>query len=226
MSASPRVRHPSAACVGVVVALAAGNASAGDALQALEVDVRYQPVKALDVSGGLQVRIDEGFSRIERWLPESSIHYQIAKPVTLGTGYRLIYARNARGDLEIAHRVHLQTALTYKLKPFDAKLKYRLRLQDRFVRQVGEPTDHRPTLRNGLELSYEAWTFAEPFASAEHYLALDDLADDPTRRWKLMLGARSEVGSTQFELYYRLDLRGGSDARNRHIVGLGMRLDI
>lgn len=202
------------------------NAGADEVLGALELGLRHEIVPAVDLSGGVQLRFDEGFSRIERWMPEVAIGYELVKPLTLGTGYRLIEARNANGDFEIAHRVHLQGALSFKLKPLGSKLKYRLRVQDRFERQVGEPTEHRPTLRNALELSHTAWTLLKPFISGEHYLSLDELAHNPTRRWKLMLGAQHELGAAELELYYRLDVPVGDDDPNRHMIGLGMRLDI
>jgi Protein of unknown function (DUF2490) len=214
------------ACAGAVFMLIAENAGADEVLGALELGVRHELAKAVDLSGGLQLRFDEGFSRIERWMPEATIGYELVKPLTIGTGYRLIYARNASGDFEIAHRVHLQGALSFKLKPLGARLKYRLRLQDRFERHVGEPTDHQPTLRNALELSHTAWAFLNPFISGEHYLSLDELEDNPTRRWKLVLGVQQEVAAAELELYYRLDVPVGNDDPDRHMIGLGMRLDI
>lgn len=214
------------ACVGALLLLVAKNARADEVVGNLELGLRHELVKDLDLSGGVQLRLDDGFSRIERWMPEAAIDYQLVKPLTIGTGYRLIYARNDSGDFEIAHRVHVQAGLSSKVKPLGAKLKYRLRLQDRFERHVGEPTDHEPTLRNALELSYTAWKPLKPFISVEHYLALDELEDQPTQRWKFMLGAQHEIGLAELELYYRLDVPVGSDDPNRHMIGLGMRFDI
>jgi hypothetical protein len=211
---------------GAALGLVAGKASADEVLGAIEAGVQHELVKDLDLSGGVQVRLDEGFSRIERWLPEVAIGYEIVKPVTIGAGYRLIYARNGSGEFELAHRLHVQGALSFKLKPLSAKLEYRLRLQDRFERNVGESTDHHPTLRNALELSYTAWDLMTPFVSGEHYLALDELANNPTRRWKFMLGVQYNIGVAQLELYYRRDVQGDSNDPNRHIVGLGLRFDI
>jgi hypothetical protein len=214
------------ACAGAVFLLIAENAGADEVLGALELDVHHELVGAVDLSGGVQLRFDEGLSRIERWMPEVALGYELVKPLTLGTGYRLIYARNGNGEFEIAHRVHLQAALSFKLKPLGSKLKYRLRIQDRFERHVGEPTDHRPTLRNALELSHTAWTLLKPFISGEHYLSLDELEDNPTRRWKFMLGAQYELGVTQLELYFRLDVRVGNDDPTRQMIGLGMRFEL
>jgi hypothetical protein len=219
------VRLRAGARAGAVCMLVAGNAGAAEVLGALELSLRHELVKAVDVTGGVQLRLDEGFSRIERWMPEAAIGYQLIKPLTIGTGYRLIYARNARGDFEVAHRAHLQAALSFKLKPL-GKLKYRLRLQDRFERHVGEPTDHRSTLRNALELSLTEWVSLKPYVSGEHYLALDDLEDNPTRSWRFMLGIQRQFGAAEMELYYRLDVRVGNDDPNRHMIGLGMRLDL
>jgi len=214
------------ACSSAALLLVAKNAGADELLGALELGLRHELVQDVDLSGDVQLRLDEGLSRIERWMPELAIGYEIGRPLTIGAGYRLIYARNARGDFEIAHRLHLQAALSFKLKPLGAKLKYRLRLQDRFERQVGEPTEHQPTLRNALELSHTAWAFLKPFVSGEHYLSLDELEDSPTRRWKFMLGVQHEVGAAELELYYRLDVPVGNDDPNRHMIGLGMRIDI
>jgi hypothetical protein len=213
-------------CAGAVFLFVAENAGADEVVGALELGVRHELAKSLDLSGGVQLRLDEGFSRIERWMPEAAVGYELFKPLTIGTGYRLIYARNARGDFEIAHRVHLQAALSFKLKPIGSKLEYRLRLQDRFERHVGEPTDHDPSLRNALELSHTAWERLKPFISGEHYLSLDELADNPTRRWRFMLGVQRELGAAELELYYRFDVTVGDDDPNRHMIGLGMRLDL
>lgn len=220
------LRLRAVARAGAVFLLVARNAVADEVVGALELGVRHELVKAVDVSGGVQLRVDEGFSRIERWMPEAAIRYELIKPLSIGTAYRLSYARNARGDFEIAHRAYVQAALSFRLKPLGAKLRYRLRLQDRFERHVGEPTDHRPTLRNALELSHTAWASLTPYLSGEHYLALDDLEDNPTRRWRVMLGIQHEFGAAELELYYRLDVRVGNDDPNRHMIGLGLRLDL
>ncbi len=225
MGALP-ARLPLVARARALLMLVAGTAGADEVVGAVELGVRRELVKDVDVSGGVQLRLDERFSRVERWLPEVAIGYELGKPLTIAAGYRLIYARNGRGDFEIAHRGHVQAALSFKLKPLDAKLRFRLRLQDRFERNVGEPTDHRPTLRSALELSHTGWAFMRPFISGEHSLALDELADRPTRRWRMMVGAQREVGLAQLELYYRLDVRVGNDRPNRHMIGLGMRLDL
>jgi hypothetical protein len=102
-------------------------------------------------------------------------------------------------------------------------LKYRLRLQDRLERTEGEPAEHQPRLRNALELSYTHWSFASPFASAEHYLALDRFSDEPTRRWRFMLGLAHDMGPAELELYYRLDVRVNDADPNRHMLGVGMQ---
>lgn len=122
--------------------------------------------------------------------------------------------------------MHLQAAVSLKMKSLGAKVKYRLRLQDRFERNVGEPTEHQPTLRNALELAYTRWALLEPFVSGEHYLALDELDTDPTRRWRLMLGVGRELGPAELELYYRLDVPVGSANPIRHMIALGMRVDL
>jgi hypothetical protein len=220
------MRRRLVACAGALFTLVGGNAQADEVVGALELGLRHEVVDNLSLSGGVQLRLDEGFSRIERWMPEAAIGYEIIKPLTVAGGYRLIYSRNSRGDFEVAHRVHLQAALSFKLKPIGSKLKYRLRVQDRFERNVGEPTEHQTTLRNALELSYTEWTLIRPFISGEHYLALDDWDGDPTRRWRLMLGVQREIGPAELELYYRLDVPVGTDDPNRHMIGLGMRVDL
>jgi hypothetical protein len=214
------------ACYSAVLMWGAENASADEVVGAVELGLRHELVKALDLSGGVQLRLDDGFSRIERWMPEVAIGYEILKPLTIGTGYRLIYARNGRGEFEMAHRLHLQAGLSFKVKPLAAKLKYRLRLQDRFERHMGEPTEHQPRLRNALELSHTAWETLQPYVSGEHYLSLDELADNATRRWRFMLGAQHQLGAAELELYYRFDLQVGNDDPNRHMIGVGVRLEI
>lgn len=214
------------ACVSALFLLPGKSARADEVVEVLSLGVRHELVKDLDLAGGVQLRLDGGFSRVERWLPEATIEYRLVKPLTLGAGYRSSYARNGRGEFELAHRVHVQAGLGFKLKPMGAKLKYRLRLQDRFERNEGEPTEHQPTLRNALELSYTDWQLLRPFISAEHYLALDELVEEPTRRWKFILGVQHDWGPVGLELYYRLDLRVANDDPNRHMIGLGMRLEL
>jgi hypothetical protein len=201
-------------------------ARADEVVGALELGVRHELVKDLAVAAGGQLRFGEGLSRLDRLMPEIALRYELIKPLTIGTGYRLIWARNGANDFEVAHRAHVQAALSFKMKPLGAKLGYRLRLQDRFVRRVGEPTEHQPRLRNALELSYADWALLTPFVSGEHYLGLDRLDDEPTRRWRLMLGMQHELGPAELELYYRFDVPVGNDDPNRHMIGLGMRFDL
>jgi hypothetical protein len=82
--------------------------------------------------------------------PKAAIGYQLIKPLTFGAGYRLIYARNARGDFEIAHRAHLQAALSFKLKPLGAA---ELELYYRMDVPVGndDPIRHMIGLRMRLD---------------------------------------------------------------------------
>jgi hypothetical protein len=215
---------------GVVVGLLASTLSAGaraDVVGALAMGLRHEPLKDLRFDLAGQLRLDEAMSRLERFMPEVGVGYEPIKPLSLGTGYRLIYARNGAGDFELAHRVHVQAGLATKLKVIHSKLKYRLRLQDRFERTEGEPTDHDPALRNGLALSYTKLHLFDPFVSAEHYLALDRLDDEPTRRWRFMIGAERDFGASELTLYYRYDLRPGDDDEPyRHLIGLELRYDL
>jgi hypothetical protein len=212
--------------LGAVLLLAGRNARADEVVGALELGLRHELLKDLDLSGGVQLRLDDGFSRVERWLSEAALGYQLVKPLTLGTGYRLIYSRNGRGEFEVAHRVHLQARLRLALKPLGSKLEYRLRLQDRFEREVRAPAEHQWTLRDALELTYTEWKVLKPFISAEHYLALDELSDAPTRRWKFMLGVQHDWGPAGLELYYRLDVLVAGDDPNRHMIGLQVDLEL
>jgi hypothetical protein len=101
-----------------------------------------------------------------------------------------------------------------------------LRLQDRIERTLGEPTDHSPRLRNALELSYSGWSIATPLVSGEHHLALDRLSDEPTRRWRVTAGVERDLGPSELELYYRLDLTPNDDDPNRHMIGVGLRWEL
>lgn len=202
-----------------------GDARADDVVGAFELGVRHEPLKRLKLGVGAQVRLDD-FSRVESLLPEAQISYEPwKKHLTLGTGYRLIYQRDDQDYFEVAHRVHVQAAFSFQVARH-AKLKYRLRLQDRLVRTEGEPTDHQPRLRNALELSGWAWSIATPFVSVEHYLALDRLSDDPTRRWRFMLGLQHDLGWAGLELYYRYDLRVNDNDPDRHMIGVGMQWEL
>jgi hypothetical protein len=210
-------------CAGLLVAAFSSQARAKDeVVGAIDLGVSYEPVQQLRLALSGQVRLED-FFEIQSWLPEAQIFYEPWKHLTLGTGYRLIYERNGQGDFEVAHRLHVQAGLSFKIAPIHTKLKYRLRLQDRFERTVGEPTEHQPRLRNALELSYTHWSFASPFVSVEHYLALDHLSDDPTRRWRFMLGLEHEIGPAELGLYYRLDVRVNDTDPNRHMLGVGMQ---
>lgn len=211
---------------GLLVAALGGDARAEDEVAgALEIGVRHEPVNHLKLAVSGQVRLD-GLSRVQSWLPEAQVVYEPWKHLALGTGYRLIYERDEQDYFELAHRLHIQTGLAFKIAPLHTKLKYRLRLQDRFARTEGEPTEHQPRLRNALELSYSNWSWSTPVISGEHYLALDRLADGPTRRWRFMLGLEHEIGAAELELYYRVDLRVNDADPNRHMVGVGMQWEL
>jgi hypothetical protein len=219
--------HPSlalGATLLVALPLLSPRASADQLVGALELGARHELVNDLKLSLAAQARFDAG--RVERWLPEAGLSYELLKALDIGAGYRLSYARNAQGDFESAHRVHLQAVLSFKLKPLHTRLQYRLRLQQRWERTLGEPTDYEPTLRNALELSYTHWKpLLVPFVSAEHYLALDSLADAPTRRWRAMLGVQHEFGLATWELYYRLDVPGDDDP-TRHMLGSSLQFEL
>jgi hypothetical protein len=211
---------------GLLLAALGGQALAADeVVGALELGVRHEPVRHLKLALGGQVRLED-FSRVQSWLPEAQIFYEPWKHLTLGSGYRLIYERNELDDFEVAHRLHVQAGLSFKIPPIHTKLRYRLRLQDRFERTQGEPTEHQPRLRNALELSHTRWSFASPFISAEHYLALDRLSDEPTRRWRFMLGLEHESGPAEVELYYRLDVRVNDADPDRHMLGIGVQWEL
>jgi hypothetical protein len=210
-------------CASLILPPFSGQARAAeDVVGAIEFGVRHEPVHHLKLALSGQVRLED-FSEVQSWLPEAQIFYEPWKHLTLGSGYRLIYERNGQGDFEVAHRLHVQAGVSFKITPLHTKLKYRLRLQNRFERTEGEPTEHQPRLRNALELSYTHWSFASPFVSAEHYRALDDLSDEATRRWRFMLGLEHEIGPAELELYYRLDVRVNDADPNRHMLGVGMQ---
>jgi hypothetical protein len=193
-------------------------------LVALRVGAHHELLPKLRAALSGELRLDDGLSRLERVMPQVAISYRLIKPVALAGGYRLAYARNEDRQFEVAQRVHADGNLSGSL--FRLKLKYRLRVLDQFEARRSGGTKHKPTLRNSLALSPGRWPL-RPFVSAEHFLSLDDLGNEPTRQWRLSAGVHLEQGPATYELYYRLDLPiASSDAARTHLLGVGVAIEL
>ncbi len=193
-------------------------------VQALDLGAEHEVIDDWTLALGAQLRLDQGLSRVERVMPETELEYSPLKRLSFGAGYRLIYARSGSGELEIAHRLHLRS--TVSVKWHDLRLAYRAKLQDRFEITRPGGTEHQATLRNAFKLRYTGWGFADPAASIEHFLALDSLGAEPTRRWRLLFSLEQQLGPSELSAFYRLDLPNASDEATTHMIGLGVYVQL
>jgi hypothetical protein len=153
----------------------------------------------VSVSFEQHLRFDQDLSRVAAVMPEAGIDYRPLDWLQLGAGYRLAYERRRRGDMELRHRLHLQTQVRGDAGAF--RIRYRLRLQERIRSE-----DLRHVVRNRLRVDYRGarpWT---PLAAAELFHRLAD--EDPfmLRKLRLTAGLRRDLGEARVGLYYHVEI--------------------
>jgi len=127
--------------------------------------VRYKPHKQIKFELSQHFRFDQNITQLESIMPELEMEYRPTKWIDVGVGYRYIYERTKNGDLEPAHRYHIQAATSQDFGPIE--LSYRLRYQEKH--EVDE-YDYSSRLRNKLSLEFDTDTAYSPILSAELFL--------------------------------------------------------
>ena len=170
----------------------------------LETGLRLKPAKRLRLDGSVHLRLDEDLSRIQRVMPEAGARYRAAKWLRFGGGYRFSWERDKRGDFEPGHRVHAEAAVELPMGKLE--LRYRLRGQHAWEwTRWGERKDEN-VLRNQLRLAYGWRDDVRSTAWAEHFLNLDELQDQPTRKWRFGLGTEVEAGKLEVEPFAMMEV--------------------
>ncbi len=185
----------------------------------MEAGVGYTLPLDLSVELCAQLKLDESISRVKSVLPQVGLGYRPTEWLKISLGYRFIYERDKYGDFDYGHRVFLDGQTSLKVAM--ARLKYRLRFQDEWEWSRDGELKNRPTLRNMVGASFKATKWLRPAVSVEHFLAMEKLDSEPTRKWRVTAGPQFDIGQTEVELFYRLEIEHDNNLTNlAHIIGL------
>jgi len=176
--------------------------------------VRYRPSRPVRLDLDLHLRVDDNVSRLGKLMPELGASYDPARWLRLGLGYRFMYARDNNGNLEVAHRLHVQGRARGDVGPVE--LSYRLRFQERIKNNL------RHVIRNRLGLSVDTDTDVTPGMSMELFTRLGDGQALMFDKWRLTIGATWSANSNVFDLFYRAEIAiDDPNDPTLHIIGLG-----
>lgn len=189
----------------------------------VEAESKFRPVEPLTLTPSAQLRLGPSLARADSLLSGLAVRYQFLPELSLGTGYRFNYDRNQEGDFRAKQRIVLE--LAGKLKADAWSVKARVRVQEQWRKTRKGETRHRPSLRNLLQLKWQLIPQLAPFASVEHFLALEKLASTQTRKWRLGLGVQWAVAAVELHASYRQDIAiAEEEGETAHIVTVGISL--
>ncbi|MEK7704231.1 MAG: DUF2490 domain-containing protein [Myxococcota bacterium] len=186
----------------------------------MQAGLGYELPLNFSVELGAQLKLDEDLTRVKSVLPQVELGYRATEWLKFSGGYRFIYERDKYGDFDYGHRVFFDGQTL--LRVAKARFKYRLRFQDEWEWNRDGELRNRPTIRNMLGASYKVTKWFQPAVSAEHFLATEKLDSEPTRKCQITAGSQFDLGRTEFELFYRIEIQRDNAITNlTHIIGLG-----
>lgn len=179
--------------------------------------VRHRPSKKVRLTFTQHVRFDQDISRLESVMPELAASWAIERWLRLGGGYRFSMESNKKGELEPAHRLHVQSQFGGDLGPVE--LGYRLRFQEGL--ESDDELETRHTFRNRIGLDIDTDTLVTPGLSAELFTRMWD--KEPVEQKKVRFSTGLEIRphkAHEIELQYRYQLPlDDPDDPREHIVG-------
>lgn len=189
-----------------------------------ELGVRIIPARRLRLTLSNGVRVTELYG-LRRFIPELEVDYRVVGPLRFGVGYRYLWRRDGRGDVEVGHRIHGEATLQLSVRRVDFEL--RSRVQWRTVAQNDSGflwDDDRTMWRNRLNVEWKVRRPLTLSAFAEHWTRLDTgFAHD---RLRAGASVAVEVSRWRFELFYQRDMLQVIDQPNVNMVGLNARLTL
>lgn len=186
----------------------------------LEASARMEVVDDLDVTLAQMLRLDQGFSRIGKVMPELSVAYGLIKRLKVHGGYRFTADKRSEGDFRFEHRLFVGARYRYPISIFD--FNYRLEFQEDIYKKGGEAlNDH--VLRNRLGFSLDVHKIIVPFLAYELIVNLGGAPGTGLRNWRLTGGVEFDLKDHSIDVFYRLRRDFESPVNTDHIVGLGYR---
>jgi hypothetical protein len=189
----------------------------------LSAGVSWQLVKRVEVAFDQHLRFADDFSELDRIMPELTFGYRALDWLKLGAGYRFSRQRNNDDEWVYRHRLHVEARPALRWQRFGAE--YRLRYQEQ-LRGIDASEGGRHTLRQRIKLRWAWSSDLTSYAAGEAFLALG--GEDGTRitesEWTV--GSSLELGDSELDLFYRLEVPTYTDEPILHIIGLGYRYEL
>lgn len=196
------------------------TAQAADSETRLEAGLKYKVLPSLTLAGSAQVRMGISPWKVNSLLPEAVVKFRVVDALAFATGYRFNWDRNSEGDFRAKQRVFADALGKLRLQPFSAKARLRIQEEWRKTRK-GNPRNES-TLRIGVGLKWQATATVAPQIGVEHFLALEKLEAEQTRKWRTSIGAEWTLGQFELEGSYRLDLPvADEEGPVTHLIVLG-----
>jgi hypothetical protein len=189
----------------------------------LSAGVAWHPSKPIELAFDQHLRFAEDVSELDRVMPELTFGYRALAWLKLGAGYRFSRQRNNDDEWVYRHRLHAEARPSVRWQRFGAE--YRLRYQEQ-LRGIDASEGGRHTLRQRVKLRYHWSSDFTSYAAGEAFLALG--GEDGTRitETEWTLGLSLELGASELDLFYRLELPTDDDEPVLHIIGLGYSYEL
>ncbi len=209
--------------LGAVLTLARVAPARADVQQWTEVGVEHDVSKRVGLSFDQHLRFDDDVSRVAAFMPEPGVQYRLRKWLRFGLGYRMQYERSGSGDMRTRHRFFGNVRTRGELG--EVRFEHRLQLQEQLRPDDGNAWRH--TVRNRLDVSYQALKRWTPSTSVELFHAIDD--GDTVHLDKVWLTVGLDHARKWHDLgvFYRAELPvAGTNEPTLHILGLGAHFEL
>jgi len=173
-----------------------------------EIGLKYKLSKQFRFELDGMFRLDDNASRMQSLMPEFSVTYRAFKFLRFRAGYRYLLKPEYSSSTAYYswHRFFFDVRLRYRLKPFT--FRYRLRYQEQFfikpANSVLDSDIFKHTLRNKLQVEFDAGLGFEPFLAGELFIRFGD-NDGLLHKWRATVGCDYQYDVHQFSLFYRLE---------------------
>jgi hypothetical protein len=214
--------RPLLAAIVVLLAAAPVDAqSTSDEQLWLSAGARIELSDRVDVSLDQMLRLDQGFNRVGKAMPELGVSLDLPAGFRVHGGYRFTADRRSEGTWRYENRLFVGARYRYDVGPFE--LGYRIEFQeDRYRKR--ETALHDNVIRNRFSLALEAHDVVRPFVS---YEALANLGGSPgtgLRSWRVTVGTELALGDHDIDVFYRVRRPFNAPIDTDHIIGLGYRI--
>lgn len=190
-----------------------------------ELGVRIIPLRRLRVTLSNSARFTPIYG-LRRVLPEVEVEYRVWGPLRLGAGYRYLWRRNARDEIEQGHMVYGEATAQWRFaRKLD--LEFRSRVQWRMTEENQRGwlyDDTRDMWRNRLQLEWNLPASLTASAFGEHWTRFDD--GFAHNRFRVGGALAIDVSNWRFQLFYQRDMPSDLDTPNVNMVGVNARVTL